>query len=170
MDFDFDEMAYPDVFLISGKEFKGSRKTGGNQVDIPFTDEPHIDLGDILVQKVGSRELNLKVIDLSISKNGTLNVGTDHPHILTLSVANLSADAQKPKNNMNTFNIGSVSGTQVQIGESNSQVTNISIQELVEKIASSNDKEAKSLLMKLLENSTVASIVGAGAATLFSLL
>ncbi|EPC5703153.1 hypothetical protein ACRZ5Y_005340, partial [Klebsiella pneumoniae] len=24
MDFDFDDMAYPDIFLISGEEFKGS--------------------------------------------------------------------------------------------------------------------------------------------------
>ncbi len=28
MDFDFDDMAYPDIFLISGEEFKGSRNTG----------------------------------------------------------------------------------------------------------------------------------------------
>ncbi len=57
MDFDFDDMAYPDIFLISGEEFKGSRNTGKNQVDIPFTDEPQIELGDILIQKIGSREL-----------------------------------------------------------------------------------------------------------------
>ncbi|ENZ7698694.1 TPA: hypothetical protein L9979_000754, partial [Klebsiella pneumoniae] len=55
MDFDFDDMAYPDIFLISGEEFKGSRNTGKNQVDIPFTDEPQIELGDILIQKIGSR-------------------------------------------------------------------------------------------------------------------
>ncbi|MFW8521822.1 hypothetical protein ACOIBR_28135, partial [Klebsiella pneumoniae] len=36
-------MAYPDIFLISGEEFKGSRNTGKNQVDIPFTDEPQIE-------------------------------------------------------------------------------------------------------------------------------
>ena len=35
MDFDFDDMAYPDIFFISGEEFKGSRNTGKNQVDIP---------------------------------------------------------------------------------------------------------------------------------------
>lgn len=58
MDFDFNDMAYPDIFLISGKEFKGSRSTGKNQVDIPFTDEPQIELGDILIQKIGNRELN----------------------------------------------------------------------------------------------------------------
>lgn len=28
MGFDFDDMAYPDIFLISGEKFKGSRTTG----------------------------------------------------------------------------------------------------------------------------------------------
>lgn len=170
MDFDFDDMAYPDIFLISGEEFKGSRNTGKNQVDIPFTDEPKIELGDILIQKIGSRELSLKVVDLSISRNGTLNVGTTHPHLLTLSVENLSSDAHRTAKSMNTFNIGSVSGEQVQIGESNHMLVNISITELVEKVANSGDPQAKSMLKQLLENSTVASIVGAGASALLGLL
>ena len=169
MDFDFDEMAYPDIFLVSGKEFRGSRSTGGN-VDIPFTDEPQIGLGDILIQKIGSRELSLKVVDLSISKNGTLNVGTPHPHLLTLSIENLSSDAHRTKSSMNTFNIHSVNGDQIQIGENNHMLVNISITELVEKISKSGDAQAKSTLRQLLENSTVASIVGAGASALLGLL
>ncbi|HBQ6873296.1 TPA: hypothetical protein L8O67_005219, partial [Klebsiella pneumoniae] len=71
---------------------------------------------------------------------------------------------------MNTFNIGSVSGEQVQIGESNHMLVNISITELVEKVAKSGDPQAKSMLKQLLENSTVASIVGAGASALLGLL
>ena len=90
MDFDFDDMAYPDIFFISGEEFKGSRNTGKNQVD--------------------------------------------------------------------------------QIGESNHMLVNISITELVEKVAKSGDPQAKSVLKQLLENSTVASIVGAGASALLNLL
>ncbi|EKN3404397.1 hypothetical protein AB5J03_004414 [Yersinia enterocolitica] len=170
MGFDFDQMAYPDVFIISSTEFKGSRSTGKNQIDIPYTDEPEIELGDILIQKIGNRELNLRVVDLSISKNGTLNVGTDHPHLLTLIVENLSGDAFKTKKSGSTFNIGSVSGKQVQIGETNHLLVNVSITELVEKIAKSDDKQAKSMLRQLLENSTVASIVGAGASALLGLL
>lgn len=170
MNFNFNDMAYPDIFLISGKEFKGSRKTGKNQVDIPFTVDPQIELGDILIQKIGSREINLKVVDLSISKNGTLNVGTTHPHLLTLSVENLSSDAHRTTKSMSTFNIGSVNGEQVQIGESNHMLVNITINELVEKVAKSDDPQAKSMLRQLLENSTVASIVGAGTSTLLGLL
>ncbi|KOR04331.1 hypothetical protein [Pluralibacter gergoviae] len=170
MNFDFNEMAYPDIFLISGKEFKGSRNTDKNQVNIPYTDLPQIELGDILTQKIGGSELRLKVVDIKILKNGTLNAGTTHPHMLTLSIENLSSDEHRTAKNMNTFNIGSVSGEQVQIGESNHILVNISITELVEKVAKSGDPQAKSVLKQLLENSTVASIVGAGISTLLGLL
>ncbi|MGP9437424.1 hypothetical protein ACT3RR_18535 [Ewingella sp. AOP8-B2-18] len=170
MNFDFDEMAYPDTFFFSGKKFKGSRNAGINQVDIPFTNELEVGLGDILIQKVGCREINLKIIDLSISENGTLNVGTLHPHLLTLTVENISSEAHRTKNSVNTFNISSVSGEQVQIGENNHLLISISIAELVEKVSDSNDQQAKSKLRQLLENSTVASIVGAGTSALLALL
>lgn len=170
MDFDFDEMAYPDKFLISGTEFKGSRNAKSNQVDIPFTNEPHIDIGDILYQKIGSREISLKVIDISMSENGTLQVGTHHPHLLTLYVENITSAAHATKKSSSTFNIGSVSGQQVQIGENNHQNVNINITELVEKIAASADPKAKSTLKELLNNDTVASIVGAGVTALIGML
>lgn len=170
MSFDFDEMAYPDIFFISGKEFKGSRRAGKNQVDIPYTNEPQIELGDVLLQRTGSREHSLKVIDISISRNGTLNVGTPHPHLMTLTIENTSAEALRVKKSTNTFNIGSVTGDQVQIGENNHLLINISFTELVEKVAKSDDTQAKSMLKKILENNTVASIVGAGASVLLGLL
>lgn len=170
MNFDFDQMAYPDTFYFSGKEFKGSRNNKSKEIDIPYTDEPDLNIGDIVTQKVGSRDIHFKVIDLSITENGTLNVGTNHPHIMTLVVENLTENAHSTKKSTNTFNISSVSGTQVQIGENNSQVTNISLEQLVEKISSSEDLEAKTIIRKLLENSTVASILGAGSAALFGLL
>lgn len=170
MNFDFDEMAYPDIFIIAGSEFKGSRSAGKKQVDIPFTDEPPIELGDVLIQKIGERELNLKVVDLTITNNGTLLIGTTHPHLMVLTVENVSGDAHRTNQKKNTFNIGSVTGGQVQIGESNHILVNISITELVEKVATSDDPKAKSLLKDLLNNSTIANIVGAGASTLLGLL
>lgn len=108
---------------------------------------------------------------MSFLPGGTLNVGTNHPHMLTLKVENLTANEQKPKqSSQNTFNIGSVSGSQVQIGERNHLIVNISITELVEKVSQSQDPQAKSLLKDLLNNSTVASLVGAGASTLLAML
>lgn len=67
-------------------------------------------------------------------------------------------------------NFSGLNNAQIQIGNHNHQLMQISVKELVEKIANSEDKEAKSLLLKILENSTVASIIGAGTSALFSLL
>ncbi|WP_299668206.1 hypothetical protein [uncultured Psychromonas sp.] len=68
------------------------------------------------------------------------------------------------------INIGSITSDKVQVGNNNSQVTNIHFQEIVEKVAASNDPEAKSILKSLLENSTVGSLLGAGASALIGLL
>ena len=159
---DFDAMAYPEKFTIAGTEYKGRRNSTEKKVLIPYTEEPDISIGD---------EISLKVLDMSFLPGGTLNVGTNHPHMLTLKVENLTANEHKPKPpSQNTFNIGSVSGTQVQIGERNHLIVNISITELVEKVSQSQDPQAKSLLKDLLNNSTVASLVGAGASALLALL
>lgn len=63
-----------------------------------------------------------------------------------------------------------LNNAQIQLGNGNTQIMQISVQELIEKIATSEDKEAKSLLTKLLENNTVASVIGAGTAALLNLL
>ena len=83
---------------------------------------------------------------------------------------NLTAQPHTTNTQSSTFNIGSITGEQVQVGNNNSQAVNISVQNLVEAVAESGDQEAKSALRKLLENSTEASIVGAGAAALLGLL
>ncbi|ASO31040.1 hypothetical protein CG015_17835 [Vibrio anguillarum] len=80
----------------------------------------------------------------------------------------MQTETQEPA--MPQINIGSINSKQVQVGNHNSQVTNINVQELVEKVAQSNDEEAKGILKSLLENSTVASVVGAGLSGLIGLL
>ncbi len=164
------KMAYPDTFLMDGYEQKGKRDTDKNSLKIPYSVTPDIGIGDVISQKSGTREIQLKVIDASFLEGGTMNVGTNHPHMLTLKVENMTAQAHTTNNDNSTFNIGSVSGEQVQIGNHNNQITNIHFQQLVEQVAKSGDKEAKSLLKTLLQNSTVASVVGAGATALLGLL
>lgn len=85
---------------------------------------------------------------------------------MTLELTNASLNTAK---NMTTYNISTVHGDKIQIGESNQMLVNISINELVEKVAKSDDQQAKSMLKQLLENNTVASIVGASATALLSL-
>ena len=167
---DFDAMAYPDIITIAGIEHKAQRNMSKGQVLIPYTDEPDVGIGDVIIQKSGSREITLKVLDVSFLKGGSLNVATKHPHMLTLKVENTTANPHKTPSHSSTFNIGSISSQQVQVGNNNSQTVNISIQQLVEEIVKSSDPEAKSLLKNLLENSTVGSLIGAGVSALLGLL
>jgi hypothetical protein len=68
-----------------------------------------------------------------------------------------------------TFN-GLVTNQQAQFGNGNTQNVTINMQELVEKVAKSNDPEAKGMLMKLLENPTISGVIGAGVTGLIGLL
>ena len=167
---DLDAMAYPEIITVAGVEYKGARNTSNGQVRIPYTDEPDVGIGDVIMQKSGSREIALKVLDVSFLTGRSLNVGTEHPHMLILEVENTTASAYKTASQSSTFNIGSISGEQVQVGNNNLQTVNVSIKQLSEEIAKSADPEAKSLLKKLLENSTVGSLIGAGASTLLAML
>lgn len=70
-----------------------------------------------------------------------------------------------------TFNFnGPVTNQQAQFGNGNTQNVTINMQELVEKVAASDDKEAKGILMKLLENPTISGVIGAGVSGLIGIL
>ncbi|ENY9450402.1 TPA: hypothetical protein O8U57_001481 [Enterobacter asburiae] len=163
-------MIYPDTFIIEGEIFKGKRNSQKKQVLIPYTNEPEVIIGQHIIQSVGKNEIKLKVLDMKMVQGGTLKRGTKHPHMLTLSIENMTENEHKSPTKSSTFHIGSINGEQVQVGESNHMLVNISITELVEKVAKSGDPQAKSVLKQLLENSTVASIVGAGTSALLNLL
>lgn len=167
---DFDEMGYSEIVYIDGEEHKAKRDMNKGTLNIPYTTEPDVGIGDVITQKSGKRKIHLKVLDASFLKGGTLNIGTNHPHIVNLKVENTTAQAHKPEPQPSTINIGSILGEQVQVGNNNSQTVNISIEKLAEELAKSSDPEAKGLLKKLLENSTVGSIIGAGASALIGIL
>ncbi|MBE8715938.1 hypothetical protein [Cellvibrio polysaccharolyticus] len=167
---DIDAMHYQEKVVISGSEYEASRNRSTGQVNIPYTNAPDADIGDIITLKSGPREMSLRILDLSFIQGGTLNIGTNHPNLLQLTVENLTSAAHKPSTQSSTINIGSIAGEHVQVGNQNSQTFNISIQHLAEKIAQSSDPEAKSLLKKLLENSTVGSLIGAGVSVLLGKL
>lgn len=170
MDFDFDKLAYPETVFINGVEHKAKRDTSKSKMKIPYTEEPEVGIGDVIVQKAGKREIHLKVTDAQFLEGGSLGVGSNHPNMLTLNVQNVTAEPHLTNRASSTINIGSVSGDTVQIGDQNVQVANVSIKQLVEHVAKSDDKQAKEKLKSLLENGTVASLVGAGANKLFGLL
>ena len=167
---DFDKLAYPEILNIAGTEYKAQRNMSKGQVLVPYTEEPDVGIGDVITQKSGKREIHLKVIDVSFLEGGSLGVGTKHPHMLTLKVENTTSQPHATKHGASTFNIGSISGENVQVGNSNTLTTNVTIQELAEKVAQSGDPEAKSKLKEFLQNSTVGSLIGAGASALISML
>lgn len=169
----FNALAYPDVVFIEGLEYKAKRDMFKEQVSVPYTETPDLGIGDVIIQKSGKREIHLKVIDVQFLEGGTLKVGTKHPHLLKLHVENTTSQSHKTSSSnttTNTINIGSISGEQFQVGNNNTQSVTINVKKLVEEIIKSNDPEAKSLLKKLLENSTVGSVIGAGASALISML
>lgn len=168
---DFDALAYPEVVFIEGQEFKAQRDMSKGQVLVPYTETPDVGIGDVITQKSGKREIHLKVLDVQFLEGGTLKVGTKHPHMLTLHVENSTSQPHKTSSSNNTtFNIGSISSEQLQVGNNNTQTVTINVKKLVEEVAKSDDPEAKGLLKKLLENRTVGSVIGAGASALISML
>lgn len=104
---------------------------------------------------------DLKSLGFHLSASGHIAI-TGHIMIMKTE----KEEVTMPQN----INIHSITSGNVQVGNNNSQITNINIQEIVEKVAASNDPEAKSILKSLLENSTVGSLLGAGASALIGLL
>lgn len=84
--------------------------------------------------------------------------------IVMLKARNMQGNLQP------TVHISGHANAQIQIGHDNNQVMQITLQQLVEQVAKSNDKDAKSLIQKILENNTVASIIGAAAGALLTKL
>lgn len=167
---DFDKLAYPEMLTIAGVEHKGKRNMSNGQVLIPYTEEPDVGIGDLITLKSGKREIHLRVIDASFLEGGSLGAGTKHPNMLILKVENTTAQPHVTNHGTSTFNISSISAENVQVGNSNTLTTNVTIQELAEKIAKSGDSEAKSKLKEFLQNSTVGSLIGAGASALIGML
>ncbi|MCX2888881.1 hypothetical protein OO258_11605 [Pseudomonas sp. DCB_BI] len=167
---DFDSMAYPDILVIGSGEHKGSRNIANNTLLIPYSVDLDVGIGDIITQRIGSREIRLKVIDVSFAQGGTMNIGTPHPNLAKLKIENLTAIEHLPKEAASVINIGNLNGQQVQVGNNNNQTVNISLQQLVEAVAKSNDEEAKGALRKLFDNGTVASVVGAGLTSLLGMI
>lgn len=156
--------AYPHEFEIAGEKYSGQRDLKSDTVFIPYTEEPVVNFGDVIKQKAGSGFTELKVIDLSFEPGGADGIGTKHNHLLTLIVENQTSRTHKTpaaQGNVSIGSIGSIEGP-LQIGNHNTQTTNISLSEFVQQVAARNDPEAKNLMLKFFENPTVAAILGSG--------
>ncbi|MDP2592398.1 hypothetical protein [Vibrio splendidus] len=125
-----------------------------------------IESGDLLQRKASNGSVsNYKVLDPGFHEAfGSISAHYQIKH------QNLSIQEAEKMVQSITYNFGSISTEQMQVGNNNTQNVTINMHQLVEKIAKSNDDDAKSKLKALLENSTVASVVGAGVSSLISLI
>ncbi|HAS0820676.1 TPA: hypothetical protein I3317_000415 [Enterobacter cloacae subsp. cloacae] len=109
-------------------------------------------------------------INFPDKKDVTSNIAAMSAYIDSEAQLVVVKSSRNQNKQLSPINFSGLNNAQIQIGNNNNQLMQISVKELVEKIADSEDKEAKSLLLKILENNTVASIIGAGTSALFSLL
>lgn len=165
----FADMMNDTVDLIKAdgtKKIEGIKASVQEKMTFIERSDVLIESGDLLQRRASNGSVsNYKVIDPGFHEAfGSIAAHYQIKH------KNLSIqEAEKMVQNI-TYNFGSISAEQMQVGNDNTQNVTINVQKLVEAIAESNDHEAKSMLKSLLENSTVASVVGAGVSGLIGLI
>ncbi|QFY77350.1 hypothetical protein DUD43_06490 [Alcaligenes faecalis] len=162
----FDSQTYGETYFIAGQEFKGTAQNGG-KISIPYTVLPPVEVGDTVHKKAGNGRVGWVVQDISCYEDGTMNIGTEHDHLLILTV---ESEVSRNKMNSPTYNINTLNGHTVQLGQENSIVMNITVEDLVRKVAESSDEESKSRLGSFLESSAAKAILGVGIPVLAGLL
>ena len=163
---DFDKLAYPEIITIDGIQHHGKKNMSKGQVLIPYTDAPNVGIGDVITQKTDKRDIHLKVTDAAFIEGGSLGVGTDHPHMLTLKVANTTAQPPISKKPFSTTSVSSVSGEQTQVSQIKPQIKTISMQDFEKQVAKSGNEETKWPSQPPPQNSRVDRSTDAGAPAL----
>ena len=156
-----------DLIKANGQRVEGIQASVLEKRTLIERDDIVIEPGDLLERKASNGSVSVyKVIDPGFRESH----GFGLPAHYNIKHQNLSVEEVKENPQNVTYNFGSISADQMQVGNNNTQNVTINVQELVKKVVESDDEEAKSKLKSLLENSTVASVVGAGISGLISLL
>lgn len=164
----FEALAFPHTFELEGSKYKGKRIVKEGKIIIPCLECPEISMKSMIIQIQKPNNIEFETIDFEFNEGSTLGTVSDKPNILTIYIENkLEKSKTVPQSN---FNIGTINSTAVQVGNLNNQNIDLNIQQLVQQVVESEDEEAKGILKELLENSTVASLIGVGVANLISLL
>lgn len=141
---DFDKLTYPEIIIIDGIEHSGKRNMSKGQILIPYTDAPNVGIGDVITQKTDKKDIHLKVTSTSFIEDGSFGVGTDHPHLLALKVANTSDQPRTSKKSSSTVETGSAPGDQSPDSTKRPQIKTISMQHFMKHIAKSEDEKTPS--------------------------
>lgn len=155
-----------DVIKSNGDKFEGIKASVQDKETFINRSDILIEVGDLLQRRASNGSIsNYEVIDPGFHETfGSIEAHYQIKH------KNLSVKEAEKMIQSVTYNFGSISADQMQVGNNNSQHVTINMQQLIEKIAKSNDEEAKGLVRKLLDNKTVASVLGASASVLIGLL
>lgn len=155
-----------DLIKADGTKIEGIKASVQEKMTFIHRSDILIESGDLLQRRASNGSVsNYKVIDPGFHEG----LGRIAAHY-QIKHQNLSIQEAKEMVQSITYNFGSISAEQMQVGNDNTQNVTINMQQLVDKVAASHDEEAKSKLKSLLGNSTVASVVGAGVSGLISLL
>jgi len=129
-----DKLTYPEIIIIDGIEHNGKRNMSKGQILIPYTDAPNVCVGDVIINKSDKKDAYLKVTGTSFIENGSFGVGTDHPHLLTLKVANTSIPPQASKKTSSAADVGSAPGEQNLDRQKGTRIKTISMQHFMQHV------------------------------------
>ena len=150
-----DKLTYPEVIIIGGVEHNGKRNMSKGQILIPYTDAPNVSVGDVIVQKSEKMDNYFKVTEISFVEDGSFGIGTDHPHLLTLKVANTSIQPQASKKASSTAEVISAAGDQNLYSQKRTKIKTISLQHFMKHVVKNWGEEPKSTEKPITQDASV---------------
>lgn len=154
-----DKFFFPHEFYHKGDVYYGQKNGKKGEIYLALQEETcPFDLGDVLVQKQGSKERQFEVLDYDINES-VGDGGGKYPFLASVRVKALDVKESPVSNTTHiNFNAAVTASGDFQAGSVNTIEKHISVEQLQEAIDKSNDPEVKSLWQKLLDNPTFASI------------
>ncbi len=149
------KLTYPEIIIIGGIEHSGKRNMSKGQILIPYTDAPNVCVGDVVVKKSDKKDTYLKVTGISFIEDGSFGIGTDHPHLLALKVANTSTQPQALKNTSSTAEVSSVPGEENIDSQKRTKIKTISMQHFMKHVVKNWGEEPTSTEKPLVQDASV---------------
>ena len=155
-----DKLTYPELIIIDGTEYNGKRNRSKGQILIPYTAAPNVGIGDVIIRKADKKDVFLKVTGTSFIEDGSFGIGTDHPHLLALKVANTSAQPRPSKKQTSTVKVSSAPGEQMPASQKRSKIKTISMQHFMKHVAKNLGKESTATEKPPAQNAAADSVSG----------
>ena len=163
-----DKSTYPEIIIIDGIEHNGKRHMSKGQILIPYTDAPNVGIGDVIVNKTGTKDIHLKVTGTSFIEDGSFGVGTDHPHLLAIKVVNTSAQPRASEISTSTVVGNTTPGEQDIDRQKRSKIKTISMQHFMKHVAKNWGEETTATEKPLAQDAPVDRTISAETSALSS--